>query len=376
MALAAALPASAQLLSNGTGGDFATGSTWALGAAPATSAFKIVTGDVVTAGSGLAYSASNRNNDVAGALTINPGASILMGRHNATLLPSETGSLTHIAGGILSVSRLTGVTNTNAAINVSSGSLIVRENIAVAATNYSIWLSGGLIDSSSSNYACPLFVSGGTLLMRNGVCSLGGLASGLWNGGRIVVNTSTPSAPATNSLINAWKSNASNLLALSGTTIPQTLTLASSVSSIQGELAFSVYSATAHDNDVFALPNAAHDLTLGAGVILRIEGANLAGTPSSYVGSAYKLFSVASGSYAGITPTIAPVTWTINGDTYVVTFTNTLTSNGTLTVASVHPVDPVSVAESSTSIRSTATTPTPPTTLPAQLPSAPTLRRP
>lgn len=345
-ALALALPASAQLLSNGTGGGgFSSGSSWALGTAPVTQAFKVVPGDTITAGAGVAYSGPSNHNNIAGTLTINAGASIEMGRHNYTLLSTETQSVTNVAGGTLSVARLLGVAGTNASVNVSGGSLIIRENSAVLATHYSLWLSGGRIDSAPTAYNAPLFISGGNLSMRNGTTNLSGLASGLWSGGRVTTNTSTLGASITTSLMNAWKSNAANTLALSDKTAKQTLSLGANVSSTQGRIAFSVYSSTNYDNDLITLPTSSHSLTLGSGVILQIDGVALPGVAANYIGKSYKLFTLASGNYSGLAATVPSATWTIGGVAHHIGFTQTLASNGTITVASAVPADPITRAD-------------------------------
>jgi hypothetical protein len=334
LSLSVVSPSSAQTLSNGTGGgDFATGSTWAGGTAPTTQAFNVVAGDTVIGNSGLSYS-TGQNNNIFGTLTVNTGASIIMGRHNYSLTASNTGSVTNISGGTLSVDRLSSPGGSNAAINVSAGTLTIRTNIGVAATAYTITLSGGTIDSATTGFSSTLFITGGTLIMRNGIGGLGGLTTGTWNGGTIVTNTSTLGSSASSPIINAWKSNAANSLTLSSATTKQTLTLGSAVSSTQGHLGFSIYSATANDNDLLAV--GANALSLTSGVNLDISGVSLGGAATDYIGSTYQLFSSSNATpYANINATISATALNIGGTTYDVTWINNLASNGSLTIASL-----------------------------------------
>ncbi len=335
------MPASLQAIdSNGSGGgNFTTGSTWSGGVVP-TGDFQVLPGDTVKSDSSLTYDSATTNNIVRGTLIVGGGSEITMGRLNNGLVVS--GSTVQVGGGSLSISRIGAASgSSNNLLRVVSGTATLREPNLVTGSHLTVqvdadghFLAGGSING-------PLTLNGGTVYFANNAKLTSNAV--VWNGGTIVLSSGAAyNSFESNTLFNAWKTNDANVLALSDETSKRTVTLGSSgsnptISATQGTLSFNVYSATNNDNDQLALAGTS-SLSLSSGVDLRVEAPLLTGTPSNYVGRTYKLFNIATGYYANLTPTVTTTRWVIGGTGYQVNWTNTLASNGSLTVASLTPI--------------------------------------
>jgi hypothetical protein len=327
--IATALPIHAQILSNGTG-DWTTGGTWALGNVPTTAqAFTIQAPDTVTANSAGLIQENTINSFVYGTLNVGTGTTLTMGRLNSGVVSS---GIVNINGGNMTVVRLADGTTTGSAnvVNISSGNFTVQGN-AVSTTSVTLNVSGGVYDVNNSTFGTLNLSGSGKMIVRQG--GFGGLLPS-WAGGTIQVQTGTLGSTATNALFNPWKSNDANRLDLSFTTTKQTLTLGTGVNSTMGTLGFNIYGFTNNDSDRLAMTST-HALTLSSGVDLSITGLSLAGTTTDYIGKSFQLFSVNSGIYTNINPTIAPSVFTIGGTDYDVVWGNTLNSNGSLTINSL-----------------------------------------
>lgn len=323
----------AQALSNGTGGgDFNTNGTWALNAVP-TGGFRVLAGDTVTASAGVSLT-TNSNSDVLGTLTLASGASITMGRLNNNLAVAD--STINITGGTLSVTRLSG-SGSNNTINLSAGSLIVREPISIP-SHYIFNVSGGVF-RTIGGVANNLTLTGGTIIFEGSAQKTAGTFS--WSGGTVILSSGAAySANSVNQIFNAWKTNAANVLALSSQTTRQTITIGSNnfptITSETGVMSFNVYSATDNDNDLLELVGTSA-LTLTSGVEIQIENVSLHGGESiaDYLGKSFQLFSIESGNYANINATVTSTYWTIGGEEYLIGWINNLSEDGTLTIGSL-----------------------------------------
>lgn len=334
--------AGAQVLSNGTGGgDWDSAATWSGGSVPTNSQGWIVqAGDTVTAGSGVNH-AGIKNSTVLGTLNVNAGASIRVHLLNSS---TTTGNGTiNLTGGWLTAARLTGSATTT--INIEDGgSLSVLDTVAIPDA-YTINVGdGGIFTCNAGFYigARLNLSTGGAFIQAPGKSgSLLGNATVAWSGGTFFANAAsfTYSGISLSKLLVSWSSNAANILALSSQPIPQTLTFEKNTGTVsQGMIVFSIYGPTVNDSD--RLVQAADtSTTLAQGVRLLVDNANLTGPAGTYVGVSYKLFSTSgTGSYAGINPTVETTVWSIDGIDHIVTWTNTLNTDGTLTVAAVAPL--------------------------------------
>ena len=353
LVLVAGLPSRAATVdSNGTGGgSWTSGSTWIGGVVPANTDLWAVLGtDSVTAGFGVTFNnVSAAPCSVQGTLTIDSGASFTLYHLNSGI-SSGHGTI-NVNGGTLISTDLLGSTGYTATINISNGGFVSQPTEDAIANVYTVNVNSGGTFSNAGG-----FLSGATVnLNTGGFIEAPSTAADMpttnatfqWNGGTYVLNTNSYGIANSdlNVLMSAFQSNASNIIALSNQTSKQTLTLGTttssgSISPTQGILAFNVYSPTANDNDLLIESNTTGSnaaITLPAAVHLQIGNPGLNGTNSaSYVGVSYKLFNT-SGTYANINPTLDPTYWTINGVEYLVNWTNTLNSNGSLTVSSLNP---------------------------------------
>ncbi len=340
--------AQAQIISNGTGGgDFATGSTWNGGIAPlgaSAPTFRILSGDTVTANTGVNYNRVNNNVEIFGTLNVTSGASVVTGRlNNGTAgapLHVENSTI-NVTGGTLSISRISPSTfaGTNT-INVSGGEFIFRDGVAQnlamsPAYIYNISNTGVFRTAGSFNSATNL--NGGTIIFESMGKFIGGTFT--WTGGTVFLSSGSAYSGADgNRIFNAWNSNASNVLAFSSQSTKQTLTFGTTsypaVNGTQGTLSFNIYSSAANDNDLLNFIGTS-SISLGSGVGLRLNGVSLGGVANDYLGQSYKLFDITTGVYSNLTPTIAATTWNIGGTDYEIGWTNHLATNGTLTIASI-----------------------------------------
>lgn len=305
-------------------GNWTNGAIWAGGNAPASAAVTIGTGHTVAAGAGADYDAasSTTNLIVNGILDVTTGASINAGRVGATNTAGIAGVI-NVIGGELSVqSAPTYHLNSTLTINVSGG---VFRTVTAGYNN--------------TAYATLNLTAGGTVSYVSG--NTGTMVTS-WNGGRLVTNTSTQSGTTYPNLFwDGFKGNTANIWDLSDQATAQTFTVTSYMSSAPaatttglattGTVQFDVYSPTSSDK--IAITVNTTNLTFSSGVTFDINGVNLTGNASDYLGKTYRLFDYASGNYSGIQASIASTVWNIDGVNYDVTFTNDLSTTGTLTVA-------------------------------------------
>jgi hypothetical protein len=345
LTIAVGSSANARILSNGTGGgDWATPSTWTGGIVPATTTFLVQAGDTVNVESGVNYSYTGTNDAaVLGILNVNTGASIEVARlQNAA---ASGAGIINVAGGAFNATALLNNESHALTFNVSSGGTLTQYDTGSTAAGVTLNAnSGGTVSVGVGTVSGSASVTtGGIFEFRNGYEFV---TSGFtWNGGTVITNTGNPGASGSNGLMNAWKSNATNELALSSKTTKQTLTLGTgsdtvSVDSAQGVIRFNVYSSTPNDSDHLGmLSSTSSTMILSPGVRLAINGLSLVGTPEDYIGKSYQFFSLASGVYANINPTIDESRWTIGARLYIVKWTDNLAVNGSVTVANVTPVE-------------------------------------
>lgn len=336
--------------SNGVGGgNFNEPSTWSGGVVP-TGVFQVLAGDTVSTPSPFIYDSPSSNNTVRGRLLVLSGSSVTMGRLNNGLVVSN--STVHVAAGALSLGRIAAASGSaNNVLRVSSGVLTLRDaNVVTGAhTAVHVGVTGHLFAGGGING--PLTLDGGKIYFANSAKKTGSAFT--WNGGTVVLSSgSAYNASEANSVFNPWKTNAGNILAFSNETTKRTVTFGTgssnpALSANLGMMSFNIYSPTNHDSDRLDIAGTG-SLTLGSGVNIRINGLSLPGAAADYLGRTYKLFDIASGNHSGLTPTVTPTRWIIGGTGYQVGWTNTLASNGSLTVASLTPIgviDPITVSD-------------------------------
>ncbi len=327
--------------SNGTGGgSFESTTTWAGGVVP-TGTFQVLADDTVRANGTMTYNQPATHNIVRGTFSVSGGAFVTMGRLNDNLVVS--GSSVLVANGSLSMGRIAAAAgSSNNTLRVVSGIVTLRDAVVTGShTSIRVDADGHFFAGGGING--PLTLNGGRIYFSNSAKKTGG--SFTWNKGTIVLSSGAAyNSGEANTIFNAWRTNDANVLALSNETVKRTVILGlgssnPTLSASQGTLSFNVYSAANHDNDRLALAGTS-SLSLTSGVDIRIE-AMLPGTPADYLGRTYKLFDIASGNYANLKPTVATTRWMIGATGYQVGWTNTLGTNGTLTVASLTPTGPV-----------------------------------
>jgi hypothetical protein len=339
----------AQVLSNGTGGgNWNSASTWSDGVVPAnTQSWTIRAGDTVTAGSGVNYLSTSQNPVVQGKLIVNPGASFQVHRLNST---ATTGSGTvYLSGGTFTAARLGG--NVTMTFNLTSGgTLRVNDSSAISA-RYAINVGNGgtfMTNAAFFSGAQLNLATGGTIVQTPGmVSSVLTNAAVTWNGGTLITNTTsfTYSGNVLTKLLATWSGHAENILALSSQAAAQTLNFGANTGMItKGKLVFTVYG-PANDNNDKLIQADNTSTSLSPGVRLVIDNPGGVGPASEYVGKRYQLFTTSGdGSYEAINPTLEPTVWNIGGVDHAVTWTNTLSTNGMLTVAALKPAAPVRVS--------------------------------
>ena len=336
--------------SNGTGGgSWTTGSTWSGGVVPPnTDLWTIMAPDTVTAGYGVSFTNTSAYAcAVSGTLNINSGATFTLVRLNSGLASGR--GIVNVNGGTLISNDLLGSTGYTGTINISNGGFVSQTGSGIASV-YTVNVNNGGAFSNAGGFfpgGSVNLAAGGVIEAPAGAAALPTLNSTFkWNGGTYVLNTNSYAVATSslNSLMAALQNNASNVLVLSNQPSKQTITLGAatlsgSISPTQGNIVFNVYSPTTNDNDLITESNttgANAAITLPLAVHLQIGNPTLSGDFASYTGISYKLFNTA-GTYANINPTVDPTFWTINGVQYQVTWTNTLNSNGSLTVSTIEP---------------------------------------
>lgn len=318
-------------------GDWSDGAIWTT-PNPPTGGFIVSSGHEVTAGAGVSTSSTSRQ-VILGTLNLNTGSSLVGGGINFQS-PSE-GTL-NVNGGHFKAVRFEANAepapgNDPFTINLNSGSVELTGSGQAAGTlthnrSYIINLNGGEFrynhstfythDGENSSRAIHLN-AGGHLILSNGIGSTLPLtAGGSWTGGTLTTNTASISGSDVNTLFTgeaaSWSTHPDNVIALSSNASAQTLTVGNNVNANQGILAFRIYSANQNDNDQFIM-DGANELTLESGVLLRIEGFDLAGNPEDYWGQTYQLFT--ANDYTSINPTVQSTTLNIDGFTHNVSWT-------------------------------------------------------
>lgn len=339
---------SAQVSSNGTGGGaWTTGSTWTGGNVPATtSGVNILASDTVTAtGAGTVHnSIGATNSSIFGTLTVGAGTTITStGRLNPTATTNYAGGILNVQGGSVTFDRIMAVNAVNQTgnftINVSSGSVEATNTSNMVNTTVNI--SGGVFrtgGSSAISTNSVLNLTGGSFSYTNGIANFNSSTNlGTWSGGRITTNTSTFNLNvASGTFFSKLSGNSANVWDLSDKSAKQTFSTTSSTAAniTGGQIEFGIYSSAANDNDMISFTSAG--LTLSSGVSLNIvAGTTLTGETSDYIGKSYKLFDRGTLSYSTLSPSISATYLNISGTDYLVGWTNNLTTDGSLTIASL-----------------------------------------
>jgi hypothetical protein len=286
------------------------------------------------------YSNLNGDGTVHGTLNVNTGASILT-RYLNSASTSTTGVI-NVNGGSLSTQRVHPNGTGSLTINVSGGSMSTYGTISNGglAAIHTLNLSGGTYTSAGRDFLATTHITGGKLIMAGGAGASILDSDSTWNGGTIVTNSSTGSSgymltAEGTQLMNLWSTTDVNVLQLSDKTTKQTLTFQGNATATQGQLHVNIYSSTANDNDVLGAFGT-NSLNLNSGVDITLSGVSLAGTTGDYIGKSYKLFN--STLYTGIQATVTSTVLNIGGTDYSVDWINTLSTDGTLTIANLYNI--------------------------------------
>jgi len=313
---------SAQVLSNGTGGgDWSTGTTWQGGNPPSNANFNILTGDVVTA-TGVTLSGT-QNPDINGTLNIESGTDMTVGRIEGT---PGTGIINVNDGGILTADRYT----TSQTININNGGYFTLTSLGNNDTITNVNAGGTWETFSNAAFnGSNQTLNGGTVIQNN--ASVRGVDT--WNSGTMITNTGSVTSNTEASFFVSQMTTSAHILQVSNQSTAQTLTFANGFLAgfTGGVFRFNIYSAT--DNDSDQIVATTPDLSLDSAVTLELNGVSLSGTAGDYLGSSYQLFNDAT--FADLTPTIGSTTWNIGGHEYVVTFTDNLALDGSLTISNL-----------------------------------------
>lgn len=324
-------------------GAWSDNDTWG-GTPPASVHATITAGHTVNADVNISSAASGDRLSIYGTLNVGEGASLITsGRINNNITTSGTLNLT---GGVIHVQLMGNNGASGAAVvdnftlNLSAGSFSTNEGLIGYATT--INLSGGTFNSGGGGFYTGntvLNLTGGAYVFTNGYTGSfnGAMGRGSWNGGRVVTNTSgSVNNSGLNNLIDPLSTNAANVWDLSDKTTKQTFTgTANAAYSVtNGIVEFDVYSASANDSDQIVMNGGASArINFSSSVVFAIEGADLSGEATDYLGVTYKLLDYSSDNYSGVQATIASTIWNIGGADYEVTFTNNLATAGTVTVS-------------------------------------------
>ena len=312
--------------SNGTGGgSWTSTSTWDSKGIPLNSSLTVKAGDTVTA-TNVTLDGAAQHPVVYGTLNINSSTFTNIGRFNYT---GTSG------GGIVNINNSTVVAayfwsgSSSITANINNGSVVTANTSSSTMVNVN---TGGTFNNASGS-AGTISILGGTLINTAGSATTSLIAA--WNGGTDVINTTSQSYSTSDPLNNLWSSNANNVLDLSSKTSKQTYTTNNSTFTAKGGiLRMHVYSSAANDSDLMTYVTSGTYKIPSAVTLQFADQGPLPGTIADYLGKSYKLFNV-SGSYSTITPVLAATQWNIGGAEYNVTFANTLSTNGTLTVSTL-----------------------------------------
>jgi len=325
--------------SNGTGGgSWTSAGTWMSGV-PTTGSFTVKSGDTVTA-SNVTLDCGSTNPQIYGTLNLNNGS-------NFTNFNRINYSGTADGGVInLNNSTLTGTylySQTYAlTVNVNSGGVLNTPVASSSNTTVNV-NTGGTFNVTST--AGTININDGTMVDTDGGTNQFPVTS--WNGGTYVVNSATQSAATIGNLSTRLANNAANVLDLSNKSTKQIYTTNNSIVKLTGGIVrMHVYSAASDDSDQFNyLTLGSFDFSSNVTLQFNDQGA-LPGVAGDYLGKSYKLFTPSKASYYSvILPTLAASQWNIGGQLYNVNFTNTLSTNGTLTVSSLSAVpEPAALA--------------------------------
>ena len=332
-------------------GSFLDTTVWSTGIAPTTTTFTIANPNTVTASSGVAWNGDANNFSVFGTLNVNTGSTFTQtstGRLNDA--STTTSGVININGGNMTIGRITNSATAGSigtvTTNISAGSMTVLTSGSSAANVFN--LTGGKLNFGFGGLSTYIINvgAGGHMVYQNGINRWN--VSNTWTGGRVTTNASNVSGSGLgttsfNNFLTAFSSNAANVWDLSSNgSTKQTFSDSSNPVNIapnKGTIEFDVYSATNDDSDqiVMSGTTASGQINFTSGVHFKINNvavSNPANTAANFVGKSYQLLSYASG-YASVAATVDDAVWTIGTDSYDVTFTNNLASNGTISVASI-----------------------------------------
>jgi len=172
-------------------------------------------------------------------------------------------------------------------------------------------------------------LDGGTVIQYN--ATIRGMDT--WNSGNMITNTGAVTSNTEASFFVSQMTTAAHIVQVSDQTSAQTLTFGNGFLAgfTGGTFRFNIYSATANDSDQIVASGP--DISLDNAVTLELNGFSLGGVAADYIGSTYQLFD--DPTYADLTPTLAPATWTIDGNDYTVTFTDNLAVDGSISVSNL-----------------------------------------
>lgn len=320
--LAALLPLStsfAQILSNGTGGgNWTDVATWIGGVPPVNSSFNVVSGDVVTA-SGITLNSVAGTTYFAGTLNLDSGSVFSLRR---------VSGLWNVNGATLNIQRWDG--SSASTLTIGSAGFVRQTDISSASANVLVQTGGTWTTTNSSAHNAVESLAGGTIIQEN--ATKRGLDT--WSSGTVIINGGTIDTSNQSGLLGKMNSP-NHTLQMSNRLTAQTLSFTAGGGGISaGNLVFGMYSATPNDNDRM-MTTATADFNLGSAVNLSLVNAVLlGGNAMDYLGVTYKLFDDPV-DYNDIQPSLVPTVWNIGGLEYDITFTNTLSIDGSLTVSGV-----------------------------------------
>ncbi len=344
-------------------GDWFDTATWAGQTVPVNGiqGVKIVTGSTVTASSvnpdtgvtwdGLA-SPTNMSLFVAGTLNISADKtkntrSAFTNVQYLSSVAGDTAGTININGGAVTAFSCSqdGNLTTLLTINVTNGgSLTLNYSGGSPVAKWAtivVGMGGTYTGRSLSPTSTGQFKLNGGTYINNYVNQPSLLSE--WKSGEVIIAGVGTTNYRSNfqDLATSLSSDSRNVLsfASTGTVAKHTLTSNSnySFSVTQGNIIFNVYSSGANDCDLISVSGTG-DISMTSDVLISVRGVNLTGTAESYVNKVYRLINEGTPSYGNVLATLNSAVWTISGQDYNVTFTNNLSTNGTLTVASITAV--------------------------------------
>ncbi len=325
-------------------GSWSDTASWTGSLAPANTVntFSIVAGANITAtdvayiGTGVAAD----TNLVTGTLTIGSGANFTsIGKISSG---SATGTINIKDGGKLTADSINPGSGSNTVtVNISNSGQLTINDLSYKNVTVNINSGGKMYSADNGSSTTYVNLNGGSYInTRAGASAI----PTTWTGGTLVLNSGTNQYTSTYSgnLATAFSGNSNNVLVLSNQTTKQTLTIFSTTfnaAGANGTVRFNVYSATADDCDLMTYAGTIGNYSLGNSVHFQIlSGVDLSGVAGDYLGKTYKLVNDST-SYTDINAVVDASVWSIGGAEYNVAFTNNLSTNGTVTVASIDLVN-------------------------------------